>query len=141
MKAMPATTMAAKGMSDQLLCALILLSLSLIMGLTMSLAFRVRMIFKKKDEIKQMLESREFKTVSSVQLNNAEWAPLFIICLLYLHLTGCGSRYAAYLSVFSCASFVVSKAILFRGKPAPMCASLRYVALLWLIVEVGQSAY
>lgn len=125
-------------MSDQLLCAVVLLCLSLFMGLYMSLAFRVYCLFTPKEEFKTLLEGRDFKIVSSVQLNNAEWAPLYIVCLLYLHSIGAGSRYAAYLSMVSCVSFVVSKGFLFRGKPAPICASLRYIALLWLIVEVAQ---
>ena len=96
-------------------------------------------IFGGKDKAKAILDSKNFKATHAAQLNHAEWAPLFIVCLLYLHHKGAGSRYSAGLSVLSCWAFVVFKAFLFQGRPAPVAATLRYAALLWLIVEVVQT--
>ena len=83
--------------------------------------------------------AKSFKATHAAQLNNAEWAPIFIICHLYLHLKGAGSRYSAGASVAGCWAFIACKAFLFQGKPAPVAATLRYVALLWLIIEVAQT--
>ena len=126
-------------MSDHFRAAVALLVLSLSMGVYMSLAFRIFAAFGGKEKAKTVLESKSFKATHAAQLNNAEWAPIFIICHLYLHLKGAGSRYSAGASVAGCSAFIACKAFLFQGKPAPVAATLRYVALLWLIIEVAQT--
>ena len=128
-------------MSDQLAAAVALLAFAWLMGCYMSLAFRLFTAFGGKDKAKAVLDSKSFKVSHVVQLNNAEWAPFFIVCLLYLHVAKAGSRYSAALSVFSCVWFVMLKAFIFPGKPAAITATVRYLALGWLILEVAQTGY
>ena len=44
----------------------------------------------------QVKASEAFQLASVAQLNNSEWAPLFIAPLLFLHLAKSGSAYTAY---------------------------------------------
>ena len=121
----------------QLFAAVGLLSLALLMGVYMSMAFRIFVIFKSKEDAKKMLDGREFKNASAVQLNNAEWAPFHIACHFFLYSNKAGSMTSAVLSMGSCFFFVAFKAFLFPGKPAAVTASARYVALAMLIFEVA----
>ena len=83
-----------------------------------------------------MLAGKEFKVAHGTQLNNAEWSPLFVACLLYLHTQQAGSLIGVGLSLFSVCGYCFVK-LFFQGKPAPICGLGRYVALGWLIFEVA----
>ena len=120
--------------------AISLLTLAWGMGLYMSSAFRLQILIEKdKEAKKKLLESQELKIVSNVQLNNAEWAPCYVICHLYPHSHYSGSLLSAILSMISCWMFVVFNAFLFPGKPAIITAICRCFVLALLIYEVAST--
>jgi hypothetical protein len=114
-----------------------LLILAFLMGFYMSMGFRLQLISMKREDAKKMLDGKDFKTAHSVQLNNAEWAPFYIICHFFLYSQKTGSPLLAAISFGSCFFFVAFKAFLFPGKPAPVTATVRYLSLGWLIYEVA----
>jgi hypothetical protein len=124
--------------APHLWAAIALLVHVILMGLYMSVAFRLKTVLaKNKDEVKQILEGRSFKIVSNVQLNNSEWAPFFVACHFFLHTNSAGSAMSAILSVATCTSFTLFKAFIFPGKPAPVTATLRYLSLAYLVYEIA----
>lgn len=130
--------MNALSKSPHLWAAVALLIHVILMGLYMSVAFRLQTVLaKNKEEVKKILDGKSCKVAANVQLNNAEWAPFFIVCHLFLHIKGVGSEMSACLSVVTCVCFTLFKCFMFPGKPAPVTASLRYIALAYLVYEVA----
>ena len=126
--------------SPQLWAGLALLAQALFMGIYMSVVFRVKVLTKDREAIKKMMEGKAFKIAHSVQMNNSEWSPYFIICHFFLHLNRAGSLSSALLSVGSSVCFVLFKAFVFPGKPAPVSATVRYLSLFYLILVCSNVA-
>ena len=124
--------------SPQLTCAVAHVAHVLLFGVYISLAYRVRAIVMSKDSFKALLDSKAFKIAHATQINNTEWSPYFVVLLLYLHVQGAGSTYAAYGSVLACVAYSAGK-LLFVGKPAPLSAGARYIILAALAHEVYQT--
>jgi len=126
-------------MSPQLYGAVALLGESMAMGLYLSLGFRIRTL-ESKEKASEILNSKAFKIASATQLNNAEWAPLFITSLLYLHSQDAGSYGCALMSVVSCTSFVVVR-LAGIVHLSPIASTIRYAVLGWLIYEVASTGF
>ena len=110
-------------MTPHFLAAIVLLVQALALGFMMSIRFRGKMA-KSSAECEKIKASKAFTTASGTQLNNAEWAPFFLICLIYLDNHGAGSAAAAYLAMGACVGYVVNR---LSGYPLPAIAFGAYI--------------
>mmetsp|Transcript_16612 Transcript_16612/g.51723 ORF Transcript_16612/g.51723 Transcript_16612/m.51723 type:complete len:142 (-) Transcript_16612:126-551(-) len=116
-----------------------------IMGFYMTVAFRAGIAVLKREgfeaDAEAILQSKAFNVAHRVQLNNAEWAPFYILCLLFLHQNAPASR-AVYLagfgSVLCSVGYVFVKISTLEGD-APINVLGRYGTLAWLIYQVYQA--
>lgn len=103
----------------------------------MSFYWRIPIVFagSNKEKRRQVVEGAFFKNSHAAQLNDAEWAPLFVATLLFLHLKGVEARGASMLAVFGCVEYVWAKILL----PFPshtLGAVARYISLIMICSEL-----
>eukprot|EP00041_Stephanoeca_diplocostata_P008774 m.130564 g.130564 ORF g.130564 m.130564 type:complete len:130 (+) comp17472_c0_seq5:127-516(+) len=123
--------------SPQLTSAVVIATESLLLGLYMSFRYRIKIVLADKSNALEMLNSATFKNSHRMQLNCAEWNPIFIALLLFLHSQGSGTAWVAGLSALGCIGFAIEKEL---TKMAPLTATARYIALAFLINDVYQVA-
>merc|ERR1719408_1080266 len=121
--------------STQLIAAAGLMANALFWGFGMSLRFRSKM--KTKEEAEKVKATEAFQLASVAQLNNSEWAPLFIAPLLFLHLAKSGSAWTAYGSLISCIGYCITKQKLLPVPVIPFGVG-RYVVFGGLIYDILQ---
>ena len=115
--------------------AVIVLANAIVSKMFMTLFFRFKMVMSDKVGKKNLLESAEFKNAHAAQLNDAEYSPIFIVCLLYLHSHGVAAPTASTLAAFGCVAYVWGKIYL----PFPsqsVGAAARYVSLCMLCWDI-----
>ena len=106
----------------------------------MSFGFRAKMLGKSEKAKIAFKESDDFKTAHSKQLNDAEYGPLFVATLLYLHTQGINNKLVSGAAAFGSVCYMWSH---FFGKLSkvlgPVGATSRFIALFGVIYEVHKS--
>ena len=111
-------------LSPGLAASAILLN-SAVAKFSMSILFRV----PRKDDPK----SKVYQNASRAQLNEAEYAPLFLAALLFLHAKGIDAPWASTLAVFGQIAYFWGRLATGKMLPfAPLGSTPRYIALFLL---------
>jgi hypothetical protein len=120
--------------------AFIILANTLAAKLYMSVVWRGKLLKAKPDDAKKIRDGEDFKNDSTSQLNEAEYAPLFIAVFLFLFSKGITATNASMLASFGCPFYVWSR-IFIKGRIAALGAVARYASLAMLCVELYKLAF
>lgn len=119
--------------------AVIVLANALISKVFMTVAFRFKLIKTKgKDAKRDIIEGAEYKNAHAAQLNDAEYSPLFVATLLYLHSKGISAPLASTLAAFGCVWYLWAKIYLPFPSQA-LGAAFRYISLGLICLEIYKS--
>jgi uncharacterized membrane protein YecN with MAPEG domain len=95
------------------------------------------MIGLDKESTKKFVDGREFQNASKAQLNEAEYSPLLLAMLLYLHSKGVAAPLASTAVAFGQIFFFWGRIITGKALPfSPIGALPRYIGMVALIYEV-----
>mmetsp|Transcript_17168 Transcript_17168/g.25732 ORF Transcript_17168/g.25732 Transcript_17168/m.25732 type:complete len:128 (-) Transcript_17168:402-785(-) len=117
------------------IAAVVIMGNSLAAKCLMSFGFRLKIASGDKKTKTDVLESSSFKNCHTAQLNEAEWAPIFIAGLLYLHSKGIAAPFASTASAVGCVWYFWMKAFMPFPSHVPG-AVLRFISLTMLCWEV-----
>ena len=106
--------------------AVIILVNTLIAKMFMTIVWRFKILSSKTPHA--VKESDAFKTAHARQLNDAEYGPLFVALLLYMHSQGMSNPMACLLAVFGSITYFWSLVISLKFG-GPIGATARYAAL------------
>jgi uncharacterized MAPEG superfamily protein len=120
--------------------AVIVLANALVSKMYMTVAFRFKIAAAKKAGRKDIIDGADYKTASSAQLNDAEYSPIFLATLLYLHSQNNAAPVASTLAAFGCVAYVWAKIYLpFPSQSIGACA--RYVSMGMICMELYKMTF
>ena len=121
------------------IAAVVVLANSIAAKVYMSVFWRFKIIIAgDKKSIKDVIESGSYKNAHAAQLNEAEWSPLFLVGLLYLHSKGIDAPFASTLAAVGCALYFWARIVLPFPAQVPG-ATMRYLSLIMLCSEIYAS--
>ena len=115
--------------------ALFVLVNSIIAKCYMSFGFRIRAQTKSGKDKKEFVESDAFKKAHACQLNDAEYGPLLVPTLLFLHSKGINNVYISATAMIGSFVYMWSHLVKF-GLGGTIGATCRYIALFGISYEI-----
>jgi len=101
----------------------------------MTFAWRFKVVLADKKGKKDIIDGGEFKNCHAAQLNDAEYAPIFIGVLLFLHSKQIEAPVTSTLAAVGCISYLWGKIYLPFPAQVPG-ATMRYLSLGFLTHEL-----
>jgi uncharacterized membrane protein YecN with MAPEG domain len=103
--------------------------------LFMTFAWRFSIVVADKKGKKDIVDGAHFKNCHAAQLNDAEYAPIFVATLLFLHSNSVAAPLASTFAAMGSVAYLWGKMCLPFPAQVPG-ASLRYLSLIMIVREL-----